>query len=121
MQTGIEQRLMCVVAALGLTACASAPTQQMGESQATVTAAESVGAQKYPRAAYHLELAKQQIAQAKPLMDGDNDEAEAAQRLLLRAQIDAELAIQMAETEEARTIAKQAWAEVRELQNEGGK
>ena len=120
MQIGIDKRLLCVVAAAGLAACASAPTHQLGESQATVRSAEAVGAQNYPKAAYHLELAKQQLAAAKTLMhDGDRSEMKAAERLLLRAQVDAELAMQMARTEEARKDARQAWAEARELQNGG--
>jgi hypothetical protein len=119
MQTGIEKRLLCIVAAVGLTACATAPTHQMGESQATLRAAEAVGAQEHPRAAYHLKLAQEQIASAKPLMDGDRSDVRDAERLLLRAEVDAQLAMQLARTEDVQAEAKHAWAEVRELQNGG--
>jgi hypothetical protein len=99
-------------------ACATAPTHQLGESQATLSAAEAVGAEQHPRAAYHLQLARQQIAQAKPLMDGDRSDVRDAERLLVRAEIDAKLAIQMAETHETQAEAEEAWAEVRELQGQ---
>jgi hypothetical protein len=118
-RTRVQLPLVAVVAIAGLVACASAPTHQLGEAQATVTSAESVGAQQQPRAAYHLQLAKQQIAEAKPLMDGSRDDKRNAERLLVRAELDARLAMEMARTGEMQADAKQAWAEIQQLQGEG--
>ena len=115
-----REMMLCVVAAAGLSACATAPTQQLGEAQGTVSAAEAVGAQETPRAAYHLELARQQIAAARPLVDGGRSDKRAAERLLVRAETDAVLAMQIARTEEMRSDAKEAWADVNQLQGESG-
>ena len=112
-------RLPLVVAIAGLVACASAPTHQLGEAQATVSSAESVGAEQEPRAAYHLQLARQQIAEAKPLMDGSRSDKRNAAMLLTRAELDARLALETARTSEMQADAKQAWEETQKLQNEG--
>ena len=55
-------------------ACASAPTRQMTESKAAVRAAEEMAGPENPKAAYHLKLAKDQIAAAENLID-DGDGA----------------------------------------------
>lgn len=112
------ETLLCVVAAAGLTACASAPTRQFGEAQGTISAAEKVGANELPKAAYHLELARHQIAAARPLMDGGRSDKRNAERLLVRAETDALLALQMARTEQMRQEARNAWSTVNQLQAE---
>jgi hypothetical protein len=98
-----------------IVACASAPTAQLGESEAAYRAAQEVGAADQPDAALHLELAKAQIADAKPLMDGNRKEKRAARDLLEQAELDAEVAISNAKTAKAKSSAKEAWTKVNEL------
>jgi hypothetical protein len=80
------------VAALGL-GCASAPapTEQLASAEASMRAAQELGAQKVPKAELHLRLAQEEVAKARKCSeDGDN---ERAAMLLNRAHADAELAI----------------------------
>jgi hypothetical protein len=107
-----------VLAAALVCGCASAPTKQMGESQAALRAAEEVGAGNHPEAAYHLKLAQDQLAAAKELMDGNRRDKRTARRNLQRAELDAELAISYTRTAEAEDRAKQAWHQVSELKQQ---
>ena len=102
-----------------LVACASAPTAQLGESEAAYRAAQEVGAAKQPDAAYHLKLAEDQIAAAKKKMDGNRDDKRAARALLEQAELDAEVAISHAKTADAKARAEQAWVKVNELKTQG--
>jgi len=80
------------VAALGL-GCASAPapTEQLASAQASLRAAQELGAQRVPKAELHLRLAQEEVTKARKCSaDGDN---ERAAMLLNRAHADAELAI----------------------------
>lgn len=83
-----------IAAAALLVGCATAseaPIERLVTSQATVRAAEEVGAGQSPRAAFHLRLAKEQLADAKRLINvGKNAEANV---LLQRAAADAELSM----------------------------
>jgi hypothetical protein len=96
-------------------ACVHAPTAQLGESEAAYRAAQEVGAANQPDAAYHLELAQDQIATAKPLMEGNRKDKRAARDLLEQAELDAEVAITNAKTAQAKSRAKEAWTKVNEL------
>jgi hypothetical protein len=61
---------------------------------AAVKTADSAGASKEPQAALHLKLAKEQIGQAQQMIEeGDFEEAD---RMTMRANEDAELALGMA-------------------------
>jgi hypothetical protein len=100
-----------------LTGCGSypAPTEHVVTSQASVRAAQEVGAQNNPQAALHLKLAQEQVTQAQQLMqDGENKRAEF---VLLRAESDAELAVALARESSARAQAQQALDELRALKN----
>jgi hypothetical protein len=108
-----------VVLASTIVACASAPTAQLGETEAAYRAAQEVGAAKQPDAAYHLKLAEDQIAAAKQLMDGDRKDKRRARDLLEQAELDAEVAISTAKTADATARAKQAWVKVNELKSQG--
>lgn len=104
------KRLVTQVLAAGalLGACAStgAPQERMAASQAAIRAAEEVGADKVPAAALHLQLAREQIEQAKKLMaDGNNMRADS---LLQRAEADAELALSLGKEAPLRTDAQEA-------------
>lgn len=98
--------------------CASlpAPTERMASSEAAVRGAREVGAEKVPPASLELRLAEEGIAQAKQLMaQGDNERAE---RLLQRAQADAELALSLAREDHARNEAAQVAAQVAQLRGQ---
>ncbi|HWL88250.1 MAG TPA: DUF4398 domain-containing protein [Polyangiaceae bacterium] len=110
--------LMATAIAYGmLVGCGSyaPPNESLVNSQASVRAAQEVGAQNNPQAALHLKLAQEQVDQARQLMgDGDNKRAEF---VLLRAQADAELAVALAREASARGEAQQAQDELKSLKN----
>ena len=121
MDTPVKHRHSAFAILLGVApmmACASVSTQRLTESQAAVRAAEEVGASETPKGQYHLNLAKEQIAEAKDRMDGDREDKRRAEALLDRAKSDAELAIAYAQTDEAQRDAERAWSEVKELQGQ---
>lgn len=94
--------------ALLCAACAGAPkpTDQLVSAQAALRAADEVGAERIPQAQLHAQLAKEQIARANKLIeDGDNADAE---RVLLRAKADAELAVALSRKAEAAQGLEQA-------------
>ena len=67
-----------------------------------------------PKAALHLKLAKEGIAEAERLIaDGDNEEAE---RALWRAQADADLALSLAKRTKAKAEAAEAHEQLERLQ-----
>ena len=94
---------MQVLAGMTLVAvgCAShpAPTQQVASSLAAVRSADEAGARGIPEAAVHVMLAESQIAQAKRLMNEDDNLH--AEDLALRAYQDAELALAIARERQA--------------------
>jgi hypothetical protein len=65
-----------------------------GEATAAIRGADEVGAEGDPQAAFHLQLARDQVASAERL-NAQGDEIE-ARRMLKRAQADAEVAIALA-------------------------
>lgn len=102
-------------AGVALFACGGAQLNQtrVAEVQSSVTAAEAVGANDQPKAALHLQLARDEMAEARRLAaegDGDN-----AALLLDRARVDAELAMQLARTEQEQEKAREAWQKIQEL------
>lgn len=104
--------------ALGSLACANAPTAELTESRSALRAAEEVGAAEQPSAAYHLELARDQIDAAEALIeDGGDNEYKSARRMLERAEVDAELAVSLARAADVRQEAEEARARVEELQS----
>ncbi|WP_437670034.1 DUF4398 domain-containing protein [Sorangium sp. So ce131] len=106
--------------ALALTACGGTvppPNQQLASSEAAFRAADEVGARSDPQATLHLKLAREQIDQAKALMQ--NEENEAAHRLLLRAQADAELALALAKQRATQAEAQEALKQVEKLKQAG--
>ena len=116
MQLRRKSALVALVGSMTMAAaCATPPRQQLMQSASAVRAAEEVGAQDTPRAAYHLRLAQEQLAIGRQLME---DEERQAELVLRRAEADAELAMAYARSEEAREEARQARDEVRDLQEE---
>ena len=106
------------VAALALTACGGAPPphKSLADAQSAVRAADEVGAEQHPQAALHLKMARDQIQSARAYMA---DEANStAKRLLERAELDAEVALERAKAEQKQAEANQAQAKVRALETD---
>jgi hypothetical protein len=91
---------------IGCAASLPPPTQSLADAQSAERSAAELGAATQPKAQLHLQLAREQIAQATTAMkDGDNGRADA---LLLRARSDAELAIALTRDQGAKTDAQKA-------------
>jgi hypothetical protein len=102
---------------LGCTAVAcggsSLPPASVTDAEKAISAADAVNAEYTPQGALHLKMARDRLAEARELID-DGDEEEA--RLALEgAKADAELALMLARTAEARVAAEQARRDVNEL------
>src|SRR5262249_18072178 len=103
---------LLAVAFVALLGCAStpAPTERMATAEASIRGAQEVGATGEPQAALHLRLAQEQLAKAKGLIaSGDN---EAADRMLLRARADGELALALARANAAQVAAQQSLEQI---------
>jgi hypothetical protein len=88
----LQKSLSIGIVAAGI-GCASAPLPQerLSSTEASVRAAQELGAQQVPRAKLHLQLASEELAKAHKLAkDGDDD---LGTLQLDRARADAELAI----------------------------
>ncbi len=93
-----------------------APTQRMADAMSAERSAEEVGAAKDPQGQLHLNLAQEQITQAKGLMaSNDNRRAEF---VLVRAKGDAELALALAKAVNAKAEAQQAMDKANALQQQ---
>jgi hypothetical protein len=78
----------------------------MADAESAQRSAREVGANNEPSAQLSLKLADEQIAQAqKAMKDGDNKRADS---LLIRAKVDAELAIAKAREKNARVAGQEA-------------
>lgn len=101
--------------ALAAGACggAAVPHAQMTSAEAAVRAAEVGGAPSVPKAELHLKQARDQIDEAKRLIEeGEN---ERAAYVLDRAAADAELALALAEEQESRREAEGALKRIQQL------
>ena len=92
--------------ALGCATTYPAPTQQMADVQSANRSAMELGAQSNPKAQLHLKLAQEQLKQAQDALEDENNQA--AERLLFRAKADAELAVAMTRDASAQTQRGQA-------------
>lgn len=107
--------------AIVTTACGGAaiPQEQMTAAQAAIRAAEVGGEPGDPQAALLVKKAKDQVTEAKKLIeDGDNHRAE---MVLLRAEADAELALSLAQELATKNEAAAAQKQVQELRERQGK
>ena len=96
--------------------CASSPALRTDSSSSAIRAAEEVGASEVPRAALHLQLAKEELGRAQGLSEkGEKDQASS---MLLRAEADAELAILLSQEQDEKSDAMQAMERVRQLRND---
>lgn len=104
-----------VVAAAGC-ATTSISTQQLAESEGAARAAEEFGANEHPEAQLYLKLAHEQLNEAKALIEKKKD-LERVPMLLERAQADAELALELSRSIEAREEADRLAKEVAALRS----
>lgn len=96
--------------------CTSREALRTESSSSAIRAAEEIGADEIPRASFHLEAAREEVAQAKKLADeGDQDEAAS---MLLRAEADAELAILLSREQGEKADATLAKEQVLQLQKD---
>jgi hypothetical protein len=106
-----------LVVGLGAAACASVPvpSDQLAAAQANVARAQQMGASENSDAAYHLQLAQQQLDEGEKLINKkDNLEAK---YVLKRAAADAELAMAIANYGTVSTEAEQARMRLQTLQS----
>jgi hypothetical protein len=102
---------MLLVAASGA-ACGSAQLEMSGrrhQVNQAIWSAERAGAQRDPRSARLLELARRQAMDADAT--ADNGDARNAALLFDRAEVDSQLALQIARTNAERENARRAWRE----------
>lgn len=96
--------------------CASNPEMNKEASTSAIRAAEESGASKVPSASLYLQLAKEELEFAKKL--SENGEAEEAESMLLRAQVDGELAVALSRSDADKKEAIQAVERVRQLRQD---
>jgi hypothetical protein len=107
--------LTTVMVLFGGCATTSSP-ESMETSAATIRAAQEVGSSSVPKAALHVQLAREQSEHAKELLkSGGSDDRERAESLFARAQADADLALALAREDVDRDAAQQAVNDVRTL------
>jgi outer membrane protein OmpA-like peptidoglycan-associated protein len=106
-----------VLASVGLAACGASvppPRQREAAAAAAVSAARKAGAQETQRGVLQLQLAEEQLENARALKrEGDN---RAARRIFIRAQMAAELALALAHENKTRIEADEATAKARNVQ-----
>jgi hypothetical protein len=105
-----------VLFAAVIAGCGSSPAVNKEASTSAIRAAEEVGASKVPSASLYLQLAKEELENAKGLASrGDKEEAES---MLERAQADAELAVALSREDADKKEAAQAIERVRQLRQD---
>ena len=107
-----------VLTSVGLAACATlpVPADKLGRAQSSVRAAEEMNAEAEPNAALHLKLAREQLAQATQILkDGDNGRASG---ILLRAEADADAALDLARERSARIEAEKTIQDVQKAKTQ---
>lgn len=104
-----------------LVACGGAPMPQaqLTSAESAVRAAEVAGAPDIPKGKLHLKYARDQITEARALMEEKKNEE--AERVLMRAEIDARYAHALAEHEEATQEAQEVLDQIEELTQGVGK
>jgi hypothetical protein len=105
-------------AAVGCGGAGPKPTGQLVAAEAAIRGAEEAGAQDEPQAALHLKMARDQIAEAQVLIANENNNK--AGDALVRAKVDAELAIVLTRSATQEADARQVIRQVEELQSESG-
>lgn len=101
---------------VALAGCAKPAALHIESSASAIRSAEEHGAPTFPQASLHLQLAKEELAEATKLNEAGDDEE--AKSLLLRAEADAELAVALSRAETEKAEAQAAMARVRALQSQ---
>lgn len=105
-----------VLFAAVIAGCGSSPAVNKEASTSAIRAAEEVGASNVPSASLYLQLAKEELENAKALAaKGDKEQAES---MLLRAQADGELAVALSRGDADKAEATQAIERVRQLRQD---
>ena len=105
-----------VLLAALIAGCGSSPAVNKEASTSAIRAAEEVGASNVPSASLYLQLAKEELENARALAaKGDKEQAES---MLLRAQADGELAIALSRGDADKKEATQAIERVRQLRQD---
>lgn len=101
------KKTVTALAAFAITGCSSIqiPADRLERSEASVRAAEEMGASGVPAARLHLQMAKDQTEAAKRMASNGDDRAVL---VLARAEADAELALGMAREVSTHTEAERA-------------
>ena len=92
--------------AFGCAGTQARPTQQIADVESADRTAIELGAQNNPKAQLHLKLAEEQLRQAKSAVEHDDNIS--ANRLLMRAKADAELAVALTRGSTAEVEASKA-------------
>lgn len=109
--------MMRWIPVLVLAGCAhQAATLHTETSTSAIAAAEAVGAQDVPKAALHLQYAKEEEEAARKLNEQGKEEEAAS--LLQRAEADAELALALSKQESERADAQAAIQRLQTLQHQ---
>jgi hypothetical protein len=96
--------------------CASSPPLRTEKTTSGIRAAEEIGATKVPQAALHLQLAKEELENARAL--AKNDERNRAISMLSRAEADGDLAIALSRADAEKAEAQAAMDRVRQFRLE---
>jgi hypothetical protein len=104
--------------AIGTTAvgCASSSGLHTEKTTSGIRAAEEIGAAKVPEASLYLQLAKEELENARAL--AKQNEKERSVSMLWRAESDAELAVALSREDAEKAEAKGAIDRVRQLRQE---
>jgi hypothetical protein len=105
-----------VLFAMLVAGCGTSPEVNKEASTSAIRAAEEVGASSVPTASLYLQLAKEELENAKGL--AAKGEKEQAESMLSRAQVDGELAIALSHGDADKTEATQAIERVRQLRQD---
>ncbi len=106
---------VAILATALVAGCATVPLRTEA-STSGIRAAEEVGASQVPRAALHLQLAKEELKKAEALAaDGRKEQAKSQ---LMRAEADAELAVALSRESAEKTAAQDAVERVRKLRQD---
>lgn len=108
--------VVSVLLAALIAGCGSTPTINKEASTSAIRAAEEAGASNVPSASLYLQLAKEELENAKGLAaKGDKEQAES---MLLRAEADGELAVALSRSDADKKEATQAIERVRQLRQD---
>lgn len=108
----------CVMLFAAGCASTAAPQGQLSACQAAIRAADELGAAQVPKAALHLQMAREGTEKAQKLIEAKENEK--AHYVLLRAESDAELALTLAKEATAQKDAQIAMDKVKDLKAQTG-